>query len=369
MKFSLLDHWELSIVILGVVAALPRCYYPLNSTSLKWRSCMVNSGLPKNNQLDSDPSSSKPLQVRFRWLTDRRMSFLFLSPTMLLLLIIAIFPLIWSLRLSFTDWSVIGDAGNAPEPIGFHGYGVALGMGETSTEKRAGVEVAERFAITGQFVLPTVLIEMVFGFGLAMLLNRRFKNRGLVMTIMLIPMMLTPVIVALYWKYMLRTDIGVVNYIIHNIFGGPQIDWLNQINIAIWALVLADVWMWTPFIMLISLAGLSAVPKYLYEAADVDQASAWFKFRHITLPLITPLLLIGVLFRTMDAYRLFDQAKVLTGGGPGSSTEIMSFYLYQVAFKHFETGQASAIGYIMLIVIIALASLLIRKINEIADEG
>ncbi len=330
---------------------------------------MVNSGLTQNNQLDKEHSGDKPLRVRFRWLTDNRMSFLFLSPTMLLLLFIAIFPLIWSLRLSFTDWSVIGDAGKIPEPVGFHSYGTALGLGETRTEKRVGVEVAERFAITGQFVLPTVIIELLLGFGLAMLLNRKFLGRGLLMTVMLIPMMLTPVIVALYWKYMLRTDIGVINYLIHDIFGGPRIDWLNQIKIAIWALVLADVWMWTPFMMLISLAGLSAVPKYLYEAADVDQASAWFKFRHITLPMVTPLLLIAVLFRTMDAYRLFDQAWVLTGGGPGGSTEVMSFYLYLVAFKDFETGLASAIGYIMLIVIIALANLLIRKINEIADEG
>ena len=330
---------------------------------------MVSSGLVQNNQLDKEPSGAKPLRVRFRWLTDNRLSFLFLSPTMLLLLLVAIFPLLWSLRLSFTDWSVINDADKTPEPIGFHTYNTALGLGETPTEKRVGAEVADRFAITGRFVLPTVLIELLLGFGLAMLLNRNFFGRGLVMTVMLIPMMLTPVVVALFWRYMLRTDIGVINYIIVDIFGGSRVDWLNQLKIAIWALVLADVWMWTPFIMLISLAGLSAVPKYLYEAADVDQASAWFKFRHITLPLVTPLLLIAVLFRTMDAYRLFDQAKILTGGGPGSSTETMSLYLYQVAFKHFETGLGSAIGYIMLFVIVALASLLVRKINEISSEG
>lgn len=121
--------------------------------------------------------------------------------------------------------------------------------------------------------------------------------------------------------------------------------------------------------MLIALAGLSAVPKYLYEAADVDRASAWFKFRHITLPLITPLLLIAMLFRTMDAYRLFDQAWVLTGGGPGSSTQVMSFYLYLIAFKDFETGLGSATGYIMLVVIIGLANLLIRTIHRLNAEG
>jgi len=329
---------------------------------------MANTSLTQNNSFDGGLPNTRIIRVRFRWLTDNRMSFLFLSPTMALLLLIAIFPLIWSLRLSFTNWSVISDAGKTPVPVGFESYGTALGLGESRTEKRVGVEVVERFAITGQFVLPVVVIELVLGFALALLLNRKFFGRGLLMTIMLIPMMLTPVIVALYWKYMLRTDIGVINYFIHDIFGGPRVDWLNQIKIAIWALVLTDVWMWTPFMMLISLAGLSAVPKYLYEAADVDQASAWFKFRHITLPLVTPLLLIAVLFRTMDAYRLFDQAWVLTGGGPGGSTEVMSFYLYLVAFNDFETGLASAIGYIMLIVIIALANLLIRRINQLAAE-
>ncbi|MEM7031584.1 MAG: sugar ABC transporter permease [Chloroflexota bacterium] len=314
------------------------------------------------------PSHKRVVQQRFRWLTDSRLSFLFLSPTMILLLLITIFPLIWSLRLSFTDWSVIADAGKTPEAIGFGNYAQSLGLGESRTERRVGIEVAERFAITGQFVLPAVAIELVLGFALAMLLNRNFAGRGLLMTLMLIPMMLTPVVVALFWRYLLRTDIGVINYILHDLLGGPKVDWLNQLSIALWALVLVDVWMWTPFMMLISLAGLSAVPKYLYEAADVDRASGWFKFRHITLPLVMPLLLIAILFRSMDAYRLFDQAWVLTGGGPGSSTQVMSLYLYLAAFKDFDTGLGSAIGYLMLIVIIALANLLIRTINNIKTE-
>jgi len=322
----------------------------------------------KQNHLDGDLAQTNPVRLRFRWLTDRRLIALFLLPTMILLLLIAIFPPIWSLRLSFTDWSVISNANEAPVSIGFGNYGQALGLGESRTEQRAGAEVAQRFAITGRFVIPAVAIELVLGFALAMLLNRKFTGRGLLMTLMLIPMMLTPVVVALFWRYMLRTDIGVINYALHDVAGGPMIDWLNQLKIALWALVLVDVWMWTPFMMLIALAGLSAVPKYLYEAAEVDQASAWFRFRHITLPLVTPLLLIAVLFRSVDAYRLFDQAWVLTGGGPGSSTQVASFYLYLVAFNDFETGLGSAIGYVMLIVIIALANLLIRRINQLNAE-
>lgn len=315
-------------------------------------------------QVNEGKMEDRSVRLRFKWLTDRRITFLFLAPTMLLLLAIAIFPLIWSLRLSFADWSVIGDAGTAPIANGFDNYQQLLGLGESASQQRLGREVVNRFAITGQFVLPAVGIELLLGFLLAMLLNRNFKGRGLLMTLMLIPMMLTPVVVTLFWRYIFRTDIGVLNYFIR-LLGGSNVDWLNQIKVAPWALVLVDVWMWTPFMMLISLAGLTAVPRYLYEAADVDRASGWFKFRHITLPLVTPLLLIAILFRTMDAYKLFDQVWVLTGGGPGSVTQTMSFYLYQVAFSDFDTGLGSAIGYVMLIVIIALANILIRMLNQI----
>ena len=320
-----------------------------------------------SDQIEGEEMTEKRVRLRFRWLTDQRLTLLFLLPTMFLLLLIAIFPLIWSLRLSFADWSVIGDAGKPPVAIGFENYQQILGLGETASQQRLGREVVDRFAITGQFVIPAVLIELVLGFGLAMLLNRKFTGRGLLMTLMLIPMMLTPVVVTLFWRYIFRTDIGVLNYFIR-LLGGSNVDWLNQVKVAPWALVLVDVWMWTPFMMLIALAGLSAVPKYLYEAADVDRATGWFKFRHITLPLVTPLLLIAILFRTMDAYKLFDQVWVLTGGGPGSSTQTMSFYLYQVAFNDFDTGLGSAIGYIMLIVIIALANILIRMLNQIKAE-
>ena len=141
--------------------------------------------------------------------------------------------------------------------------------------------------------------------------------------------------------------------------------WLTDRNIVIWSLVLVDVWMWTPFMMLMSLAGLSAVPRYLYEAAAVDRAGAWFRFRHITLPMVTPLLLIAIIFRTMDAYKLFDQAFVLLGnrGGPGRAGQTAALWVYEEAFTNWNTGSASALGYIMLIVIIALANLFIRALN------
>ena len=303
-------------------------------------------------------AQQKPgIRPRFAWLSDRAMVRLFLTPTMLLLLVIAIFPLVWSLYLSFTKYSVIQDV-NGPTWIGFRNFGRLLD----------DPDVWKHFSTTAGFVIPSVGVELLLGFGLAMLLNRKFPGRGGIMTMMLIPMMLSPLVVALFWGYMYRPDAGILNAWTRDLLGLPSILWLTDLHTSMWALVLVDVWQWTPFIMLISLAGLSAVPRYLYEAAEVDRASAWFKFRNITLPLVTPLLLIAVLFRVMDAYKMFDQAYALTGGGPGRSTEVLSIYLYQMAFRDFNTGKGSALGYIMLIVIIALANLLIRVLNQLKAE-
>lgn len=295
------------------------------------------------------------IRPRFGWLSDRVLARLFLTPTMVLLLAIAIFPLIWSLYLSFTQYNVNRRAD--PVWIGFANYQRLLN----------DPEIWARFSDTARFVIPAVVIELLLGFGLAFLMNRNFKGRGFIVTTMLIPMMLSPLIVALFWKYMLQTDRGVVNFFVRDVahLGAP--DWLNDPGTAMWSLVLVDVWQWTPFIMLISLAGLSAVPKYLYEAAEVDRASGWFRFRHITLPLVTPLLLIAVLFRTMDSYKMFDQAYALTGGG--AETNVLSITLFKMAFEDFNTGKGSALGYIMLIVIIALANLLIRVLNGIKAGG
>ncbi|NWF69726.1 MAG: sugar ABC transporter permease [Chloroflexi bacterium] len=295
------------------------------------------------------------MRPRFGWFSDRWIAVSFLTPTMLLLLFMTVFPLIWSLYLSFTEWSVARNTREAPVWVGTQNYVDLL------TNERTW----ERFVVTGQFVVPAVVIELVLGFAVAMLLNRKFAGRGALMTGLLIPMMLSPVVVALFWRFMMQGD-GVLNYYIEAVLGVPPVQWLTGRSVALWSLVLVDVWMWTPFMMLISLAGLSAVPKYLYEAAAVYRASAWFRFRHITLPMVTPLLLIAIIFRMMDAYKLFDQAFVLfgLGGGPGRSAQTAALYIYQVAFDQFNTGEGSALGYIMLVVIIALANIFIRVLNQ-----
>jgi multiple sugar transport system permease protein len=140
--------------------------------------------------------------------------------------------------------------------------------------------------------------------------------------------------------------------------------WLTRPKAALFSLVIIDTWMWSPFMMLLSLAGLSAVPKYLYEAADIDRASTWFKFRYITLPLVAPLLYIALLFRTMDAFKLFDLVIIGTNGGPGSATETVSLNLYRRAFESWNTGESCALAYVLLVIIIALSNIYIKYLNK-----
>lgn len=313
---------------------------------------MLNQEKPKNTA-----SKRASLRPAFSGLTDGRLSFLFVTPTLLILLFIAIWPLYTSLRASFTNATLLTKAEDV-EWVGTENYVDVL------TKDRAW----DRFVVTGRIVMPSVVIELVLGFGIAMLLNRKFTGRSTLMTMMLIPMMLSPVVVALFWRFMMQGD-GVINYYISDVLGFEPILWLSRRNIIPWAVILVDVWMWTPFMMLISLAGLSAVPKYLYEAAEVDRASAWFRFRHITLPIVSPLLMIGIIFRIMDAYKMIDIIFVLVGdrGGAGRAAQTAGLYVYDVAFKSFDTGVGSAYGYIMLVVIIALANLLIRQLNSLKE--
>jgi len=293
---------------------------------------------------------------RRTWLTDRRMAALFIAPTIILLVAISIFPLIWSVYLSFTQYKVTGVA--APVWVGLNNFRDILTENDLYDNWK-------QFQFTAVVVICAVGLEFLLGFGLAMLLVRKFPGRGAILTLMLTPMMLAPVIVGLFWKFMLDASFGVVNYIQSAWLHLPRVDYLNQPSWATVSIIVADVWMWTPFMLLISVAGLSAIPKYLTEAALVDRASAWFRFRHITLPLVWPLLLIALLFRTIDAIKLFDLPFTLTGGGPGQSTWTISYTLYQKAFNDYDTGSACALAYIILIMVIALANIYIRNLNKV----
>jgi multiple sugar transport system permease protein len=305
---------------------------------------------PKDDKLVAPPAAR-----RFAFLTDRKLSFLFIFPALALLIFLSIWPLIQLIGLSFTDYSATRDVGY--NIVGFDNYVDIL----------TSPVVHERALTTAIFVIGAVGLQTLLGFSIAFLISRRIKGRGAITTLFLIPMMLSPIVVGLFWKFMLDTQFGVINSFSDSL-GLGRVEWLTQQRLALFSLIIVDTWQWTPFIMLIALAGLTAVPKYLYEAAEIDRASEWFKFRRITFPLVWPLLLIAVMFRAIEAFRLFDLVYILTGGGPGGTTETLSFNVYKVAFFGFDTGRASAYGILMVIVVIVAAQFYLRYLNKLQER-
>lgn len=302
------------------------------------------------------PDRTPRTGTRRRQLSDRAIQWLFIAPTLILLVAINIFPLFYSLYLSFTNYSAISAA--APVWVGLGNYQRIL------TDK----QLWTYFATTGRYAVAAVGLETLLGFGLAMLLREKFRASGFITTLILVPMMLSPVVVGLFWKLIFNPQSGIFNYLLGFAAGqGP--DWLKDPKLALWAVVIVDVWMWAPFVMLLCLSGLNAIPEYLYEAAVIDRASPWFQFWRITLPQVAPLLLIAVLFRTIEAFKAFDLVMGLTGGGPGDATELIAVNLYRIAFPpQFQTGLGSALAYIILVLIVAISNLYIRSLNRIRGE-
>lgn len=296
--------------------------------------------------------SSREVTIRQRGLSDIAIKRMFILPTIVLLICINIFPLIWSLGLSFADYSAVKPRipGINPNWIGGKNYRDVL----------SDIEIWKYFAITARYAIMAVLGEFFVGFGVALMLNRGFKAKGLVTTLILLPMMMSMSIVGMFWKLLYNPGWGIINYML----GLGDFAWLANPKTALAAVAITDIWMWSPFTMLLSLAGLSAIPQYLYEAAEIDRASWWFKFRRITLPLVSPLLFIALIFRTMEAFKMFDIAFVMTGGGPGTATELIAVNLYRLAFAQWRTGRASAFAYIILIMIIAISNIYIKYLNK-----
>ena len=305
----------------------------------------------KNTVLVGERVSRQPGR---RPLSDATLQRLFLWPTLALLIAFNIFPLLYSLYLSFTDYSAI--ANQPPNWVGLQNYQEILGSGQ----------LWHYFQTTGLYVVLSVGLETLVGFGLALLLRKRFFGSGLITTLILVPMMLSPVVVGLFWKLIYNPSYGIFNYLLGFPAGrGP--DWLGTPQLALWAVVFVDVWMWSPYVMLLCLAGLSAIPDYLYEAAEIDRSGAWYTFRRITLPMVAPLLLIAILFRTIEAFKTFDLVMGLTGGGPGDATELVAVNLYRIAFPQWQTGKASALAYIVLVIIIGVSNIYVRYLNQIKE--
>ena len=277
----------------------------------------------------------------------------FVGPALIFLITFNIFPLFYNLYLSFTNAEL---SGGLAHWVSGRNFNVIFSDPRYGTALRT----------TGLFVVLAVSAELLLGFVLALALHHPFKGKTIVLTVLLVPMMLSPAVMGLYWNFILNGHYGVLNQTAA-VLGFSQPQWLTDPDLKLFSIVMIDVWMWTPFMMLIALAGLNAIPKHLYEAAAIDRATTWTIFRRITLPLCSPLLFLAVLFRTTDALKQFDLIMAVTGPND-RATQTLSALLYQVVFRGYKIGLGSAYGIVILIVVIALASVFIRYITNIQTQ-
>ena len=299
----------------------------------------------------------KILIKKARGLSDKAIAWIFVTPTILLLLAINIYPLFYAISMSFTNFYA-NKIGKEIKWVGLKNYIKVLGK----------ESVWERMQITANFMFWTLLIQALIGLGLALLLNKKFKGNELLTTLIVLPMMLSPAVVGTFWTYLYNPQVGVFSYIMNFFYNFGPIDMIGSSVLAPWSIVIVDTWMWTPFTMLICLAGLRSIPDYLYEAAEVDRASRWQQFIYITLPSVLPFLLLALLFRGIENFKMFDMVVELTSGGPGSATELASIQLKREAFEKWKTGYSSAYAVILFVTIFGFGNVYVKVMNKIKDR-
>jgi multiple sugar transport system permease protein len=281
---------------------------------------------------------------------DKRMKYMLIVPVVVFVLCIAIFPLVFSIYMAFSTWApgrglaFIGLQNFKyifNDPRFFHAIGLSFG-----------------------YVAILVASELTIGTALAILLQKEIRGKNFFRVSYMLPMLLSPVAVSYVWKMLLDFKRGPANYFL-GWFGIEPIKWLTGSIMAVFSLIMVDVWQWTPFMTLTILAAFEALPEELFEAAVVDGASPFKIFQKITLPLAMPVIVTVILLRTIDAFKVFDTVYVLTGGGPGTATELLNFYIYLKGFKAFDLGYGTAMSWLQLIVIIAMFMYVIKSLKRI----
>jgi multiple sugar transport system permease protein len=303
------------------------------------------------------PAAAAPARRLRQGLSDRALAWLFVGPTIVLLLAFNIFPLLWTIWLSFTNFRS-NRSSAVVEWIGTSNYQRILNDEAIWMNMRT----------TAHFLVSSIVVELLLGFALALLLNRRFRTHSFWSTAILLPMMLAPAVVGTFWKYFFEPQYGIFNYIVA-FFGGPEkFTMLGDVDFSPWAIVLVDAWMWTPYVMLLLLAGLRSIPPYLYEAAEIDRASEWTKFWRITLPMVMPFIILALLFRSIENFKMFDLVDQLTNGGPGSVTELASIHLKREAFEKWRTGYASAFAIVLFVAIYGMSLVTVRFLDKVKQR-
>ncbi len=289
-------------------------------------------------------------------ISDLLYSWLLIVPAMILILIFAIIPLAYAINVSFRFADLTSPRGVA-EFVGLANYHFAL-------EDDFFWSSVQRTLV---FAVFAVAIEMILGIGLAFLLNSQRWFKGITRSLFILPLAVSPYAVGLIWRYMYHPDFGVYNQLM-TFVGLPEQNWLSDPGLAMASIIAYDVWQWTPFVTLITLAGLQALPKEPFEAARLDNASPWRVLRTLTFPMLAPVLTLVLVLRAMDAVRLYDAVVSLTAGGPGTSTEVLTYYLYRLGLKYFRLDQASAMALLFLFATVVFTGLGLRRFMKRLSE-
>jgi multiple sugar transport system permease protein len=302
------------------------------------------------------PLGEKMKRTERRSFLDRHFAWIMPAPAVLIMLILMAFPIAYTIYLSVTKWSPTSFG--SPEFIGLENYIKLI------TEDSRFLNAVWR---TLWFTVVAVAVQLLLGVGLALIFNREFMGRGIFRTLFLLPMVATPVAIALVWMFILDINTGIMNYFLDLIFG-IRVAWLSDRQIVLWSMIMIDTWQWTPFIMIITLAGLSALPTEPYEAAMIDGGSPVQLFWYLTLPMLRPTLMVALMFRSIDALKTFDIIYVITQGGPAYASETLNLYGFSQGFAYFNMGYASALLVLYFMLVMGVSYLFIR-LRRAASEA
>ncbi|KIL49423.1 carbohydrate ABC transporter permease [Jeotgalibacillus soli] len=281
--------------------------------------------------------------------------YLVTAPALVFLALMALYPLIFLLKISFQDYSPI----NFENPyVGFDNYATLL----------ADSSFWNSIKVTAIFVVSAVSIELVLGLALALILNQKIKAGKMFQTLIMLPIFMAPTVVGLMFRFMMNEQYGVINYFAE-VLGFDRTAWLSDPTLALPALIITDIWQWTPFMIIILLAGLQGISDEPLEAAQIDGATKWQALRYVTIPMLSQVIIIAVLLRTIDAFRLYDSIFMMTQGGPVNVTSTLSWIVFDKGFRFLDFGYGAAIAVVMLIIVLILLTLFLKRFSLFEESG
>lgn len=307
------------------------------------------------NRIKGSTAHASPSHTRLRtswWLSNAAFGFLIVLPALMVLGVFFVYPMLYSSYMSFHFFDLA-----KPQQFRFVGL-------ENYVQILQNEEFHRALFNTFLYAGLAVPLEFVLGLLLALALANIQVGRSLFRTLLIIPMMLAPVAMGLMWKFMYNNEFGIINFVLKSLGVNSPPLWLADPNLALYSVIVVDIWATTPLIVLLMLAGLLSIPHEFYEAATIDGAGILSVFRHITLPLLQPVILVALLIRGMDAFRVFDVIFVMTKGGPAMRSDVLSFFAYRQAFTHRQIGDATATAWLMTLMLLAGGFLLIRAVRR-----